>query len=199
VWKSLGSLDELAVAPRAICYEWPGYRQNWGIIHREAGRLLLVSEGLSDPFIARMEPSVGFGLELALETEPTELPLDSIEESWPYKLLSRVAKEVVAQEHVRERAKAGLFSLEVSGKGMPAPLVTKEGRVGVLLGVESRTLPRQFSTPFGDVRLVTVKALLPAELEYVAKRGAEGAAELARRFAQSGEEHVSLANRRAAV
>jgi hypothetical protein len=198
-WKSLGTLDELAVAPRAICYEWPGYRQNWGIIHREPRHTLLVSEGLSDPFIARLEPSVGFGLELALETERTELPLDSIEESWPYMLLARVAREVVAHEDVRERAKAGLFSVKVSGKGMPVPLVTREGHVGALLGLESRTLPRHFSTPFGDVRLVTVKALLPAELEYVVKRGAEGLAELARRFAEDGGEHVSRANRRAAV
>ncbi|OJH33921.1 imm11 family protein [Cystobacter ferrugineus] len=196
VWKTLGTLDELAVAPRAICYEWPGHRQDWAIIHREAGRLLLVSEGLSDPFIARLEPSVGFGLELALETEPAELPLGSIEESWPYMLLARVAREVVANERVREQAKAGLFSLEVSGKGLPDSLVTPEGRVGVLLGVESRTLPRRFSTPFGEVQLVTVKALLPSELEYVVRHAPEGPAELARRFAESGEEHVSRARRR---
>ena len=198
-WKSLGSLDELAGTPRAICYDWPGHRQNWGLIHREAGRLLLVSEGLSDPFIARLEPSVGFGLELALETEETELPLDAIEGSWPYMLLERVSKEVVAHEHVRERAKAGLLVLEVAGTGMPAALVSKEGRVGVLLGLESRTLPRHFPTPFGDVRLVTVKALLPAELEYVMNRGTQGPAELARRFAQSGEEHLSRARRHSVV
>jgi len=198
-WKSLGTLDELAVAPRAICYEWPGHRQDWAIIHREAGRLLLVSEGLSDPFISTLEPSVGFGLELALETESTELPLDAIEGSWPYELLERVSQEVVAHEHVRERAKAGLLVLEVEGKGMPPAFVTAEGRVGVLLGQESRSLPRHFPTPFGDVRLVTVKALLPAELEDVSKRGTEGPAELARRFEATGDEHVSRAARRAVV
>ncbi|HEX5745847.1 MAG TPA: DUF1629 domain-containing protein [Archangium sp.] len=198
-WKSLGRLDELAVAPRAICYEWPGHRQDWAIIHRQAGRILLVSEGLSDPFIARLEPSVGFGLELALETELAELPLDAIEGSWPYVLLERVSKEVVVHEHVREGAKAGLLVLEVAGDGMPAALVGKEGRVGVLLGQESRTLPRDFPTPFGGVRLVTVKALLPAELEYIVKRGAEGPPELARRFAQTGEDHVSCADRKAVV
>ena len=198
-WKSLGMLDELAVAPRAICYEWPGHRQDWASIHREAGRLLLVSEGLSDPFISRLEPSVGFGLELALETEPEELPLDAIEGSWPYILLERVSKEVVAQEHVREKAKADLVVLEVAGEGMPTALVSAEGRVGVLLGLESRSLPRLFPSPFGDVRLVTVKALLPTELEYALKRGAEGAAGLARRFAGNGEEHLSRANRRAAL
>ncbi|HYO73426.1 MAG TPA: DUF1629 domain-containing protein [Archangium sp.] len=198
-WKSLGRLDELAVAPRAICYEWPGHRQNWRVIHRETGRLLLVSEGLSDPFIARLEPSVGFGLELALETEPTELSLDAIEASWPYTLLERVSKEVVAHEHVRERAKAGLVLLEVAGKGMSESLVSAEGRVGVLLGQESRSLPQLFPTPFGDVRLVTVKALLPAELEYASKRGTQGTAELAQRFAGNGEEHVSRANWQAVV
>jgi len=196
-WKSLGRLDELAVAPRAICYEWPGYRQGWAIIHRESGRLLLVSEGLSDPFIARLEPSVGLGLELALETEPTELPLNAIEGSWPYVLLERVSKEVVAQEQVRERAKAGLVVVEVEGRGMPGCLVTPEGRVGALLGLASRSLPRQFPTPFGEVRLVTVKALLPAELRYVLKRGAEGAAELARCFEQTGEEHLCRVSRQA--
>ncbi|EPX61952.1 hypothetical protein D187_009855 [Cystobacter fuscus DSM 2262] len=198
-WKSLGTLDELAGTPRAICYEWPGHRQDWGLIHRGAGRLLLVSEGLSDPFISRLEPSVGYGLELALETEPTELPLDAIEQSWPYLLLERVSREVVAHEHVRERAKTGLLSLEVAGTDMPASLVSSGGRVGVLLGQESRSLPRLFPTPFGDVRLVTVKALLPAELEYVSKQGAEGLDELARRFARIGEEHVSRARRRAVV
>ncbi|HLM44402.1 MAG TPA: DUF1629 domain-containing protein [Myxococcaceae bacterium] len=207
-WKSLGSVDPLAVAPRAICYEWPGYRQDWAIIHREAGRILLVSEGLSDPFIATLEPSVGFGLELALETERTELPLDKFElvdnielerSWWPHKLLKRVLDEVVAHEHVREGAKAGLLVLEVAGDGIPAALVSKEGRVGVLLGQESRTLPRDFPTPFGDVRLVTVKVLLPAELEYMVKRGADGPHELARRFAQTGDDHVSCADRKAVV
>ncbi|OJT16377.1 hypothetical protein BO221_50165 [Archangium sp. Cb G35] len=196
-WKSLGRLDKLAVTPRAICHEWPGHRENWAIIHREAERILLVSEGLSDPFIAHLEPSVGFGLELALETELAELPLDAIEGSWPYVLLERVSKEVVAQEHVRERAKAGLVVLEVAGNGLPATLVSAEGRVGVLLGQESRSLPRLFPSPFGDVRLVTVKALLPAELEYASMRGAQGAAELAQRFSETGEEHVSRASRQA--
>ena len=198
-WRSLGLWDKLAGTPKAICYEWPGHRQDWAIIHREAGRILLVSEGLSDPFIAKLEPSVGLGLELALETEGTELPLEAIEGSWPYNLLEQVSKEVVAHEHVREGAKTGLLAMEVAGDGMPASLVTTEGRVGVLLGLESRTLPRHFPTPFGDVRLVTVKALLPAELEYVTKRGEKGMDELARRFAESGEEHLSRARRRAVV
>jgi hypothetical protein len=49
------------------------------------------------------------------------------------------------------------------------------------------------------VRLVTVKALLPSELEYAVKHASEGPAELARRFAESGEDHVSRAEQRSVV
>ncbi|WP_218920845.1 hypothetical protein [Melittangium boletus] len=111
---------------------------------------------------------MGFGLEFALETDQ---PLKAVGESWPFMILERVANEAVTHERVREGAKMGLFSLAVSGKGLPKSLVNEDGQVGVLLGVESRTLPRQFSTPFGEVRLVTIKALLPTEWEYVLKVG----------------------------
>jgi hypothetical protein len=49
------------------------------------------------------------------------------------------------------------------------------------------------------VRLVTVKALLPGELAHVLEHGAEGQAELARRFTESGEEHLSRTRRRPGV
>jgi|SRR6218665_293940 len=196
IWRSLGSLDTLANTPVAICNTWPAHRQLWRVVHREAGRTLLVSHGLSDPFISQMAPSVGFGLELVVEADQF---LESVGESWPFMLLERVVNEAVADEQVRERAKAGLFSLAISGMGMPKSLLTDNGQLGVLLGVESHTLPRQFSTPFGDVRLVTVKALLPTEWAFLRERGAEAHAGLARRFAESGEEHLSRASRRAVV
>nr|WP_245920180.1 suppressor of fused domain protein [Melittangium boletus] len=172
---------------------WPGHRQLWRVIRREEGRTLLVTHGLSDPFIEHLEPSVGFGLELALEVDAA---VKDISKGWPLMLLDRVADEVAEHEHVRESVKAGLFSMEVSGKGMPKSLVTEEGRVAVLLGVESRSLPSHFSTPYGKVKLVTVKALLPSELAYLLEHGAEGQAELARRFVERGEEHLSRPRRK---
>ena len=182
--------------PIAMSGSWPGHRQLWRVIRREGGRTLLVTHGLSDPFIERLEPSVGFGLELALEVDAT---VKDLSKGWPLMLLDRVADEVAEHEHVREGVQAGLFSMEVSGKGMPKSLVTEEGRVAVLLGVASRTLPSHFSTSYGEVKLVTVKALLPSELAYLLEHGAEGLAELARRFAESGEEHLSRARRRSVV
>jgi hypothetical protein len=71
--------------------------------------------------------------------------------------------------------------------------------VGVLLGVDSSTLPRHFRMPAGEVKLVTVKVLLPEELAWLLEHGPEGQRELARRFAQSGEEHLSRLRRNSVV
>ncbi|WNG20472.1 imm11 family protein [Cystobacter fuscus] len=192
-WRTFGSLDKEVFMPIAMSGSWPGHRQLWRVIRREEGRTLLVTHGLSDPFIERLEPSVGFGLELALEVDAA---VKDISKGWPLLLLDRVADEIAEHEQVRESVKAGLFSMEVSGKGLPKSLVTEEGRVAVLLGVESRTLPSHFSTPYGEVKLVTVKVLLPSELGYVLEHGAEGQAELARRFVESGEGHLCRLKRK---
>jgi len=188
VWRSLGALDMLASTPVAVEPAWPARRQLWRVVRREAGRTLLLSHGLSDPFISRREPSVGFGLELAVETDQ---PLEAVGASWPFLLLERVADAVVVDARVRESVRAGLTALAVSGEGFPAALVTGEGHVGVLLGVGSHALPGRFATPFGDVQLVTVKALRPSEWDFVREHGTEARTELARRFAESGEEHLS--------
>jgi len=195
-WRTLGVLDQDVFMPIAMNDSWPGQRQLWRVIRREGGRTLLVTHGLSDPFISTLEPSVGFGLELALEVDAA---VKDISKGWPLLLLERVSSEVAKHEHVRERMKAGLFSMEVQGKGLPKPLLTSEGRAAVLLGTPSRTLPNQLSTPAGEVRLITVKALLPSELTYLMEHSAAGQAELARRFDLSGEEHLSRVKRRAVV
>jgi hypothetical protein len=196
-FRSLGELEEAALVPIIMGGPlWPGQRRAWRIIHRPGGRTLLATEGMSDPFIDQDEPSAGFGLELVIETDE---PVGSAAGSWPLRLLERVADEVAEYERVRAWLLKGLASMEVSGEDMPEALVTSEGRVAVLLGVESKGIPRGFITPAGEVRLVTVKALLPAELSYMLDQGRAGPAELAKRFAASGEEHLSRPHRRPVV
>ncbi|MCP3144692.1 suppressor of fused domain protein [Pyxidicoccus xibeiensis] len=181
-WSSLGRLEEAAIIPIIPSGPyWPGHRQAWRVIHREGGSTLLVTDGLSDPFIDSEELTPGFGLELAIETNE---PLPEIRRSWLLRLLREVADEVAEHESVRGWLHKGLMSMEVSGEGMPEPLVTREGRVAVLLGLESSTLPRRFPTPAGHVLLVTIKALLPAELAFMLEQGRNGKRELERRFAE---------------
>jgi len=147
-----------------------------------------VTDEMSNFFVDREEPSVGFGLELALETDE---PLQDAEKSWPLVLLERIGDEVAEHERVREKVKTGFLSMEVSGKGLPEVLVTREGRVGVLLGMEPSTLPRHFSMSAGEVQLVTVKVLPPTELAYLQERGRKSLDELLRRFDQEGHGHLS--------
>ncbi|MFP2908314.1 imm11 family protein [Pyxidicoccus sp. 3LFB2] len=195
-WRTLGTLDEEVFIPIVVGGGWPARRQVWRVIHRPEERTLLVTDGLSDFFVDPVAPSVGFGLELALETNE---PLGEVEKSWALLLLERVGDELADHERVREKVKAGLMSLEVSGQGMPESLLTKEGRVGVLLGMESSALPGRFTMPAGEVRLVTVKALMPVELAYLLEHGTHGRDELVRRFAQEGQGHLSRAWRRPVV
>lgn len=171
---------------------WPALRQAWRVIHRPGGTLL-ASDGLSDPFDDQEEPSRGFGIECLLETDE---PVPSVSASWPFQALVEVCQTAAGHGSLRELlADMKLLSVELSGEGMPASLVTADGCVGVLLGMASSTLPSLLQTPVGDVQLVTVKALLAEELEYVRKHGAKGRTELARRFVDSGQEHLSRAHR----
>ncbi|RKH64730.1 hypothetical protein D7X96_25290 [Corallococcus interemptor] len=188
-WRTLGTLDENAILPIVVGGGWPARRQVWRVIHRPEGRALFVTDGLSDFFVDTVEPSVGFGLELALET-------DEPQAKWPVTLLERIANELVGHEHLREPARTGLLSMEVDGAHLPEPLLTKEGRVGVLLGMDTPTLPGHFTMPDGQVRLVTVKTLMPRELTYLLEHGRE---ELLHRFNQSPPGHLSKAWRQPVV
>ncbi|NOK11241.1 imm11 family protein [Corallococcus exercitus] len=188
-WRTLGTLDEKAILPIVVGGGWPAKRQVWRVIHRPEGRTLFVTDGLSDFFVDAVEPSVGFGLELALET-------DEPQAKWPVTLLERIANELVAHEHLREPARTGLLSMEVDGEHMPEPLLTKDSRVAVLLGMDTPTLPSHFTMPDGQVRLVTVKTLMPRELTYLLEHGRE---ELLHRFNQSHPGHLSKAWRQSVV
>ncbi|WP_375755886.1 imm11 family protein [Corallococcus exercitus] len=188
-WRTLGTLDEKAILPIVVGGGWPAKRQVWRLIHRAEGRTLFVTDGLSDFFVEAAAPSVGFGLELALET-------DEPQARWPVTLLERIANELVGHEHLREPARTSLLSMEVDGEHMPEPLLTKDGRVAVLLGMDTPTLPTHFTMPDGQVRLVTVKTLMPRELTYLLEHGRE---ELLHRFNQSHPGHLSKAWRQSVV
>ena len=188
-WRTLGTLDENAILPIVVGGGWPARRQVWRVIHRPEGRTLFVTDGLSDFFVETVAPSIGFGLELALETNEPQT-------DWPVTLLERIANELVGHEHLREPARTGILSMEVDGEHMPEPLLTKDGRVGVLLGMDTPALPGHFTMPDGQVRLVTVKTLMPRELTYLLEHGRE---ELLHRFNQSNPGHLSKAWRQPVV
>lgn len=55
VWRSLGSLEPFALSQNTSSSplagpKWPALRQNFRVIHRPNGNVMIVSDGLSDPF-----------------------------------------------------------------------------------------------------------------------------------------------------
>jgi hypothetical protein len=134
-----------------------------------------------------------------LETLAAELPLDVIEGSWPYNLLERVSKEVVAHEYVRQGGKGGLLAPEVASNGTPAASLPR-GRPGgraawPQVAHAAKAVPHPF--PRRAARHPKGPAACGARIRV--ECGEEGTDELARRFAQTGEEHVSRAKRQAVV
>ncbi|MBN8229849.1 suppressor of fused domain protein [Corallococcus macrosporus] len=197
VWRELGDMSDDFYIPPVVGGPWPGERQNWTAMQRPDGHMLIVTDGLSDPFNDILDrPTAGFGLELAIETPE---PLGEVWKSWPVHLLERVAYEVAEFEKLRVTLSKGTLSMEVDGVGMPETLVTPEGRVAVLIGMETDSLPSRFSIPGGEVRLLTVKALMPAELQWLLRQGKGAAAELIRRFKDAGEGHLSRSWRQPVV
>ncbi|CAM4492764.1 imm11 family protein [Corallococcus exiguus] len=197
VWRGLGTMSDDFYIPPVVGGPWPGKRQCWESMRRTDGGMLIVTDGLSDPFSAILDhPTAGFGLELAIETPE---PLGEVWKSWPVHLLERVAYEVAEFEKLRVSLANGTLSMEVDGVGMPETLVTPEGRVAVLIGMETDSLPSRFALPGGEVRLLTVKVLMPAELKWLLQQGKCAAAELIHRFKAAGETHLSRSWRQPVV
>lgn len=197
VWRGLGTMSDDFYIPPVVGGPWPGERQWWTAMRRPDGGMLIVTDGLSDPFNDILDrPTAGFGLELAIETPE---PLGEVWKSWPVHLLERVAYEVAEFEKLRVSLANGTLSMEVDGVGMPETLVTPEGRVAVLIGMETDSLPSRFALPGGEVRLLTVKVLMPAELKWLLQQGKGAAAELIRRFKAAGETHLSRSWRQPVV
>jgi len=209
VWRTLGTLPRHG-ASLGIGYSQgsggPAGYQKWRIILRPQGRFLLVSQFLSAPFLDKeLEPSIGYGLELMLETDdsvykdPLVHPRHDPWRRWSVKVMMAASNAVAQDAQVRDYVKSGLFRLVIPGRGLPKDFHTPQGQVIALLGMPAPSLPSSIPTPHGEVRLRTVKVLLPSEDAYMDEHGDAGADEVIRRFLESGEEHLSLRKRKPVV
>lgn len=157
VYSKLGSLQDfilsqaaggnaLAAGPR-----WPSGSQKFRVIRRPGDTIMIVSDGLSDPFDdLQAEANVsGFGLEFFIETpasevgsSPSELKL-----SWQFQLLYTVCSLAAGHGGIRSIIDdMELLSTEAEGVAEVVPpdarpaLVNKASRVGALLGLTETEL-----------------------------------------------------------
>ncbi len=157
VYSKLGSLQDFILsqaaggAPLAAGPRWPSGAQKFRVIRRPGDTIMIVSDGLSDPFDdLQAEANVsGFGLEFFIETptaevgsSPSELKL-----SWQFQLLYTVCSLAAGHGGIRSIIDdMQLLSTEAEGVAEVVPpdareaLVNKAARVGALLGLTDTEL-----------------------------------------------------------
>lgn len=176
---------------------WPDLRQAWRVIRRP-GSVIVISDGLSDPFDEEEDLNTGFGLEVIAETEDP-LP-DQIQDSWLFDLVYAVSQQCADHGGVAELVeRLGTVSLELEATDALSPVATDDDQVGVLLGVTADSAPRYFEVPAGNVLVLTATLLFPSELDYLIEHGKAGRAELAKRLAKHNYHHKSSLRRKPLV
>jgi hypothetical protein len=202
VWSQWGRLDDDVLThlinpafmggPR-----WPGLRQAYRVARRDAGEVLLASDGLSDPFDADAGPQDvnGCGLELFATTSD---PIDQLPGSWLWDIVWQMSNFAAKHGGIRDLLdEMGTLSTELYDVKIPEPhaasFVNASGRVGVMLGLPDPQIPASVAGPLSSIRLVDIKLLTRSELELAADQGDAGRARLEALFAaQGGTTHSSL-------
>jgi hypothetical protein len=174
--------------------EWPA-GPAWRAIRRE-GRVLIFSDGLSDPWVDRKLPETGLGLEVYVDSPASGLaagaPLVNAVDTWLFPMIAEVSHLLAGRSTIRSSLLGGgLGSLEF----MIDHLKDGLGHRGALLNPGPDGMPATILLPGGQVGLVAVTLLMPSELLYLRRGGSRE--ELARRLRQAGVGHWSLPNREA--
>jgi hypothetical protein len=154
LWRSLGRLEPFALSQTSAAAastsgaRWPAERQNFRVIYRTNGNVILCSDGLSDPFddlLHTESNSNGFQLEFFIESPRAEVgtTLADTKASWQFQLLFTVSQLAAGHGGIRSIIDdMGLLSTEAEGVGdfVPQPHrgthVNRQGRVGALLGLD---------------------------------------------------------------
>lgn len=180
---------------------WPALRQAFVKIETP-DTVILAGDGLSDPFDDMEEPNQGFSLECYLESDDPALRknIADLKKTWQFQLVYEVAQNFANHGGVKALLEEyGTLSMEFSHIDVPEPFRDEEGRVGILLGLESEQIPTSITGPAGDIRLVSIKILTSQELQYILEKGAVGRKRLAQLFREQGSHHLSSLDRNSVV
>ncbi len=163
-------------------------------------RVLLVTDGLSDPCDLEMHPegdATGHGCELFVETtEPMVMEGTQARRHWLEWVLWSIADwEADASMAVSALSQFSLITMQVPTCEELARFTLPTGFVPVLIGQLSPSVPEWIALPNGNAALLAAKVLLPDELAHAVALGNDGGIDLADRFARRGDYHLSTLDR----
>lgn len=159
---------------------WPSLRQAFVTV-RTGASTLIASDGLSDPFDDPADEETksynGYGLEFYVETPGN---LDPVISSWQFDVVWQMSQNAANTGNMQALLKQYRYlTTELYDVNVPKEFHNDDGRVGVLLGLSSKTVPSSVTLSLETIDIINVKLLTLKELEYVVKCGKEGRDELA--------------------
>ncbi|MGK5047917.1 hypothetical protein ACQ4WP_18765 [Janthinobacterium sp. GB4P2] len=207
-YATLGAMDGDALAPLLNPAfmggpRWPSLRQAWRVIRRP-GSIVIASDGLSDPFEDDADVFVPRGhlLEVCIEAPLAAFDGQEVAQSWLFDLVYQVSQNVADHGSIDLLLQRhGSVSMVLDLQDAPKGLEDENEQVGVLLAQGAATLPSTFDTPYGEVMLLTITVLQPAELAYLSEAAdkAQSRRDLAAALTASPTGYLSLAKRPAVI
>jgi hypothetical protein len=206
-WNGIGKLDtdvltHLINPTFSGAPSWPDLRQAFARI-TTPNSVILATDGLSDEFADSKEANNGFEIELYVEfNDPqyTQSEIGKLNSTWMFRLLNQTASNAASNGQFRELLdKYGVLSMELYDINLPQNFKNSEGRVGVLLGMQSQNVPSEMQLYASRTKLTSITLLTADELEYVAANGAAGRNEVAQRLVSSGNKNICSTTRNSVI
>jgi hypothetical protein len=194
-WQSVGEQDADVIAPIINPAftggpSWPSFRQAFTTI-RTPDRTIIASDGLSDPYEEGDTDYNGLGMEVYVEAEHIE---GSVQHTWQFQLAYQAAQLIAEQGNLVNLLEEMTY-ISTEFYNVDVPYRTERNTVGAILGLEHATIPDEVTLSLEDVRIVNVKLLTLAELDYIIKNGAEGREQLVKLLKEQGNPTLSSLDR----
>lgn len=205
-WQSIGQLDSdvltHAINPAFMGGPaWPSLHQAFVKVNTTQS-VILASDGLSNPYDDWTEPNHGFEMECFIESDDPALraPIYEVNQTWQFQVLYEFAQQAASFGNIAELLEQyQTLSMELYDIDLPEKFLNDEGRVGVLIGIDAPNLSKNIISPYGEIRLVSVKLLTAAELDFIVQHGSQARSKLVELFREQGSYHLSSLERESVI
>jgi len=188
-WSNIGKIDEKVISTIINPafqgqMTWPNMHELY-IVIRTKNRNIISTDGFSE----------FTGLELYTETFEKD-PANG----WAREFVRQVSLNACPPNSITPTLdKYGIFSMEVYDVPVPSTFISKDERIGLLVGMNSSIVPDKLSINNSGIQYVSLTLLTLAELEYITVNGTSGRTEVINRLKEKGYNAVSDITRKSVI